>query len=79
MTEKERLYLRSAFHHFDALQSTSLSELIHNGSVFSRFVVDVRVFYKLVGLVLSLEGDIDGEIEPELQELLEDNQIPIHD
>lgn len=79
MTKKERLYLRSAYHHFETLQSTSLSELIHNGSAFSRFVVDSRLFHKLVGLVLSLEGDIDGEIEPELQELLEDNQMPLHD
>lgn len=79
MTTKERLYLRSAFHHFDSLQSTALSKLIYDGSAFSRFVTDSRLFYKLVGLVLSLEGDIDGEIDPELQELLEDNQIPIHD
>ena len=75
MEKKERKYLRSAYLYYQddlVLQSNnpSVEEL-------KKLIDAAKVMRDVVLQVLCLEGDMDGQSEEILKDLVEENQIPI--
>lgn len=75
MDKKERKYLRSAYHHYEddmVLNSNnpSVEEL-------KKLINAAKVMREVVFHVLSLSGDMDGQSEELLKDIVEENRIPI--
>jgi len=73
MKKNERLYLRSAWHHFDDLRISSPTDAVSLAKNNRQYAVFMQVVLK----VLCLEGDEDEIIEDEIKELFEEHKINI--
>jgi hypothetical protein len=75
MTPQERKYLRSLYHHFDdrQIRHTSTPEYPELVKEWKKF----RTVLTAMLLILSIQGDMDDEIIPRIDELFEENGIEL--
>lgn len=73
MTKKERKYLRALYHHFEdrQIRHTSTPDRGELMIEWRKFQATLKAMY----LVLAMEGDTDGEMIPELDELFKKHGI----
>jgi hypothetical protein len=76
MTKKERMYLRSAYHHYDnSIQKSS--RLARDIDDLVKFVQASIMLKEICFLVLSLDGDYDGQTEERINEIFNEEGINI--